>query len=249
MVCPAIDMGSTFLIDCWVSMRGEEVTEAVTVETFLWSLSFTSGASSFPSSSELSECRGLVKLRAVLTGVEEDEDEEEDEDMWEEEEEDGAALSEEEEEEEVLGKGLSGLLQECVHAAWPGFTSCVFSFSSLVTGRWFGLVRTPSSEWPSPHPPDPPSVPESSDCDELDVSRVWPERALKAWPLCSWELLLVELLAETPPPPAEEEVSKLRGPSCSGTFLISMLSFLSIRGAPQQSAAGERGEEGVWLWL
>lgn len=35
VVCPAIDMGSTFLIDCWVSMRGEAVTEAVAVETFL----------------------------------------------------------------------------------------------------------------------------------------------------------------------------------------------------------------------
>lgn len=62
-----------------------------------------------PSSSELSECRGLVKLRAVLTGVEEEEDEEEE--RWEEEEDDGATRSEEEEEEEVFGKCLSGLLQ------------------------------------------------------------------------------------------------------------------------------------------
>lgn len=111
-----------------------------------------------------------MKLRAVLTGVEEDDDDEE-EDMWDEEEEEGAALSEEEEE-EVLGNGFSGLLQECVHAVWPCFASCVFFLPSLVTGRWFGLVRTPSSEWLSPHPPDPPSVPESSDREELDVSRV-----------------------------------------------------------------------------
>lgn len=61
----------------------------------------------FPSSSELSECRGLVKLRAVLTGVEEEEEEEE---RWEEEDEDGATRSEEEEEEVVLGYCLSGLL-------------------------------------------------------------------------------------------------------------------------------------------
>lgn len=58
------------------------------------------------------------------------------------------------------------------------------------------------------------------------------------------EPLLVELLA-----PVEGEVSKLRGPSCSGTFLISMLSFLSIRGAPQHSTTSDRGEEGVGVWL
>lgn len=63
-------------------------------------------------------------------------------------------------------------------------------------------------------------------------------------------------LQAPPPAPAadpteeEDEVSKLRGPSCSGTFLISMLSFRSMRGALQPSAAvGESGDEGVWPWL
>lgn len=81
-----------------------------------------------------------MKLRAVLTGVEEEDDEEED--MWEEEEEDRATLSEDEEEEVVLGKVFSRLF----HAAWPLFTSSVFSLLSLVTGRWFGLVRTLPSQ-------------------------------------------------------------------------------------------------------
>lgn len=92
-------------------------------------------------------------------------------------------------------------------------------------------------------------MPESSDSEELEVSRDWPERALKAWPLCSMAALLVEPLPTPPATPIEEEVSKLRGPSCNGTFLISMLSFLSIRGAPEHSTTGERGEEGVWVWL
>lgn len=91
-------------------------------------------------------------------------------------------------------------------------------------------------------------MPESSDSEELDVSRDWPVRALKAWLLCSIAALLVVPLPIPAATPMEEEVSKLRGPSCSGTFLISMLSFLSIRGAPEHSTAGERGEEDVWPW-
>lgn len=189
-----------------------------------------------------------MKLRAVLTGVEEDEEEEEE--RWEEEEEEGAMRSEEDEEEEVLGICLSRLLHECCHAARPLFTSALSppdgSSFSLFTGRWFGLTGAPPCA--SPHPPAPPSVLESSDSEELDVSRVWPARALKAWLRCSIPPLLAELLPTPPTTPMEEEVSKLRGPSCNGTFLISMLSFLSIRGAPPLSTAGESGEEGVWLW-
>lgn len=195
-----------------------------------------------------------MKLRAVLTGVEdEDEDEEEEEEevvRWEEDEEDGAMRSEEDEEEEVLGICLSGLLHECCQAARPLFPSALSppdaSSFSLFTGRWFGLTGAPPSA--SPNPPAPPSVLESSDSEELDVSRDWPGRALKAWLRCSIPPLLAELLLTPPTTPMEEEVSKLRGPSCNGTFLISMLSFLSIRGAPQPSAAGDSGEEGVWLW-
>ena len=120
------------------------------VDTFVKEHSFPPDSSPFPSSSELSECRGLVKLRAVLTGVEDEDEEEEEEDRWEEEDEDGATLSEEEEEEEVLGNSFSGLLQDCVHAAWPAFRStlspsCEHPFSPLFTGRWFGLVREPPS--------------------------------------------------------------------------------------------------------
>lgn len=82
---------------------------AVAVETLVRQPSLPPDISPSPSSSELSECRGLVKLRAVLTGV--DDEEEEEEERWEEEEEEGATRSEEEEEEEVLGNCLSGLLQ------------------------------------------------------------------------------------------------------------------------------------------
>lgn len=98
-------------------------------------------------------------------------------------------------------------------------------------------------------PPAPPSVPESSDSEELDVSRDGPERTLKAWDLCNMLPLLAEELLRPPATPPEEDVvvSKLRGPSCSGTFLISMLSFLSILGTPEHSREGERGEEGVWV--
>lgn len=84
---------------------------AVAVDTLVRKASFPPpdiSSDTFPSSSELSECRGLVKLRAVLTGVEEEEEEEEE--RWEEEDEDGATRSEEEEEEVVLGYCLSGLL-------------------------------------------------------------------------------------------------------------------------------------------
>lgn len=112
-------------------------------------------------------------------------------------------------------------------------------------------MRTPPpSAGLSPHPPapPPPSVPESSDSEELDVSRDWPALALKAWLLCSTPALLAELLLTAPATPMEVEVSKLRGPSCSGTFFISMLSFLSIRGTPEHSTEGERGDDGVWLW-
>lgn len=90
---------------------------------------------------------------------------------------------------------------------------------------------------------------ESSDSEELDVSRDWPVRPLKAWLRCSIPVLLAELLMTPPATPMEVEVSKLRGPSCNGTFLISMLSFLSIRGALEHSTTGERGDVGVWLWL
>lgn len=69
----------------------------------------------------------------------------------------------------------------------------------------------------------PPSAPESSEREELEVL----ERALKARDLCS--LLLP---------------SKLLGPSCNGTFCISILSFLSRRTAP---STGE-GEEGEGAW-
>lgn len=190
-----------------------------------------------------------MKLRAVLTGVVEEEEEEEE--RWEEDEEDGAMRSEEDEEEEVLGICLSGLLHECCHAARPLFTSALSppdgSSFSLLTGRWFGLTGAAASA--SPQPPAPPSVPESSDSEELDVSRDWPGRALKAWLRCNIPPLLAELLPTPPATPMEEEVSKLRGPSCNGTFLISMLSFLSIRGPPELSTPGDSGEEGVWLWL
>lgn len=81
---------------------------AVAVDTLVRQPSLPPNISPSPSSSELSECRGLVKLRAVLTGVEEEEEEEEE--RWEEEEEDGATRSDEEEEEEVFGKCFSGLL-------------------------------------------------------------------------------------------------------------------------------------------
>lgn len=186
-----------------------------------------------------------MKLRAVLTGVVEEEDD--DEERWEEDEEDGAIRSEED---EALGICLSGLLHECCHAARPCFASALSppdgSSFSLFTGRWFGLTGAPPSG--SPQPPAPPSVLESSDSEELDVSRDWLGRALKAWLRCSIPALLAELLPTPPATPTEEEVSKLRGPSCNGTFLISMLSFLSIRGAPELSTPGDSGEEGVWLW-
>lgn len=93
------------------------------------------------------------------------------------------------------------------------------------------------------------------------------ERALNAWPLCSAAAAVPAAALGPPPapppppatetaPPAEEEemigegASKLRGPSCSGTFLISMLSFRSMRGGGAEEhsrdAAGESGEgEGV----
>lgn len=222
----------------------------VAVDTLVRWSSFPPDISPSPSSPELSECRGLVKLRAVLTGVEEEEEEEEE--RWEEEDEDGARWSEEDEEEEVFGSCFSGLLEDWDHTAWPAFIStfsppCVSAFSPLFTGRWFGLGRAPFSAWLSP--PAPPSVPESSDSEELEVSRAWPERALKAWVLCSTVALLAEPLPSPPASPIEEEVSKLQGPSCNGTFLISILSFLSMRGAPEHSTTDERGVEWVWVWL
>lgn len=57
---------------------------AVAVETLVRQPSLPPDISPSPSSSELSECRGFVKLRAVLTGVDDEEDEEEE--RWEEEE-------------------------------------------------------------------------------------------------------------------------------------------------------------------
>lgn len=89
------------------------MTTAVAVETLVRWPHMSASASP---SSELSECRGLVKLSAVLTGVEEEDDEEEEQeevvDRWEEEEEEGPTRSEEDEEEEaVLGRSLSGLPQ------------------------------------------------------------------------------------------------------------------------------------------
>ena len=95
-----------------------------------------------PSSSELSECSGLVKHSAVLTGVEEEEEEEEGagRSEEEEEEEEGAGRSEEEEEEEVevalLGRCFSGLL---LQGAWPSLDSAppprASSFSPPARGR------------------------------------------------------------------------------------------------------------------
>lgn len=249
MLWPTIETGNAFL----TGWRSDEDTTVVTMDTLVWRASFSQDITSFPSSSELSECKGLVKLMAVLTGVDEEEEEEEEE-RWEEEDEEGATRSEEEEEEEVLGNSFSGLLQGSVHDACPVFTSALLhsrgsTLSPLFTGRWFGLGKALPSVWLSKHPSAPPSVPESSDREELDVSRDWVERDLKAWPLCSMQPLLQELAPCPPAPPTEEDVSKLRGPSCSGTFLISMLSFLSIRGMPGHSMTGERGEDGAWVWL
>ena len=94
------------------------------------------------------------------------------------------------------------------------------------------------------------------------MSSGWLPRLLKAWVRVRMELLVLPPetapapVAPHPPAalaaPAEEaaaadvaDVSKLRGPSCSGTFLISMLSLRSMRGTPEPSpaGAGESGEE------
>jgi len=101
-------------------------------------------------------------------------------------------------------------------------------------------------------------MPESSEREELEVSSGWLPRLLKAW--LRWRTPLLVL----PPATAaaavmaeEEQESKLRGPSCSGTFLISMLSLRSMRGTPEPSTTatppalvvveevvvGESGEE------
>ena len=79
------------------------------------------------------------------------------------------------------------------------------------------------------------------------MSSGWLPRLLKAWVRWRMELLVLPPAVMAAPPAAAAAAadgSKLRGPSCSGTFLISMLSLRSTRGAPEPSAAGgERGEE------
>lgn len=116
------------------------VTTAVAVDMLVRLPSFPTDISPSPSSSELSECSGLVKLRAVLAGVVEEEVvvEEEEEERWEEDE-DGATRSQDGDE-VLLGKCFSGLLQAAwAHAAWPAFASALSpqgaSPFSLVMGR------------------------------------------------------------------------------------------------------------------
>ena len=148
-----MDSGSTFLAGCWSVWCGAAVTVAVAVETLErgWGPSLAPPASlappisPSPSSSELSECSGLVKHSAVLTGVEEEEEEEggDTREEQQEEEEEGAGRSEEDEDEvevevALLGRCFSGLL---LQGAWPSLASAPpprassFSFSPPARGR------------------------------------------------------------------------------------------------------------------
>ena len=69
--CPAMDIGHTFLLGIWSLWCGALETVAVAVELHEAGVGVEFlELSASPSASELSEWRGLVKLRAVLEGVE-----------------------------------------------------------------------------------------------------------------------------------------------------------------------------------